>query len=234
MNIGRLFFVSVAGWLAAFSAPVVAAVDVAAIMQECQKLARSNNQTTVIMWLPTEYWRASLDDFGVPASERDKFTAMVDNYMVLIAVKFDVDLRNGLNFVEQEKLSASITIEDAAGARYQAVDQAKVDAKMRMVLAESRPVLAKAMGPLGDQMVILAFPAVTANGKRIAEPTKEGAFFVNVGDDARFRYRLPLGSLLPPQYDVESGEQFPGNYRFSPFSGKPLQLNPPSEQKTSP
>ena len=37
-----------------------------------------------------------------------------------------------------------------------------------------------------------------------------------------FRYHLPLGSILPAVVDAHSGESFPGNYHFNPFTGDKL------------
>jgi hypothetical protein len=47
-----------------------------------------------------------------------------------------------------------------------------------------------------------------------------------------FRYRLPLGSFLDPAVDVKTGETFPGNYHFNPFTGSPLSK--PAGAKAAP
>ena len=47
--------------------------------------------------------------------------------------------------------------------------------------------------------------------------------------DATYRWRLPLGSLLPPRYDAKTGEKFSGNYLYSPFTGKELTTKAPAE-----
>jgi hypothetical protein len=37
-----------------------------------------------------------------------------------------------------------------------------------------------------------------------------------------FKFRLPLGSLLPPKFDPNTHEKFPGNYIYSPYTGSKL------------
>ena len=70
-------------------------------------------------------------------------------------------------------------------------------------------------------MEIMLVPATNKAGARIADATKDGSFSVHV-NDLSFRYHLPLGSILPPAVDPRSGDTFPGNYHFNPFTGDKL------------
>jgi len=56
---------------------------------------------------------------------------------------------------------------------------------------------------------------------QILDAKKEGSFTLTCYG-REFSWRLPLGSLLPPKFDPETGESFPGNYHFNPFSGREL------------
>ena len=48
------------------------------------------------------------------------------------------------------------------------------------------------------------------------------------------RYRLPLGSLFPPAVDPKTGESFPGNYHFNPFTGDKLTPSAPDAASPHP
>jgi hypothetical protein len=93
-----------------------------------------------------------------------------------------------------------------------------------------RPVFGNMLGALGTHIAILVFPGVDKKGHRTVEPTKEGTLIVHVGKTAT-RYKLPLGSLLPPMIDAKSGEAFPGNYHFNPFTGDKLSPAPAETQR---
>jgi len=54
-----------------------------------------------------------------------------------------------------------------------------------------------------------------------ADPGATGVLRVAV-DEREFTFHLPLASLLPKKFDPKSGDEFPGNYSFNPFSGEPL------------
>ena len=81
------------------------------------------------------------------------------------------------------------------------------------------------MGPMGANMEVMLFPATTKSGVRIADATKDGLFIMHVNELA-FRYHLPLGSILPPMLDPRSGDAFPGNYHFNPYTGDRLTPAP--------
>lgn len=45
-------------------------------------------------------------------------------------------------------------------------------------------------------------------------------------NDQALRYHLPLGSVLPAVVDPRTGDSFPGNYHFNPFTGEKLTPAP--------
>jgi hypothetical protein len=74
---------------------------------------------------------------------------------------------------------------------------------------------------MGQNMHFILFPAKDNKGKAIADATKEGSFKVIVGSE-EFNFHLPLGSVMSPKYDPKTGEKFPGNYKYNPFTGTEL------------
>jgi hypothetical protein len=40
--------------------------------------------------------------------------------------------------------------------------------------------------------------------------------------DAKFTWRLPLPRLLPAKVDPRTGQEFPGDYLFNPYTGESL------------
>jgi hypothetical protein len=79
--------------------------------------------------------------------------------------------------------------------------------------------MASMVGQLGENLEFVVFPA-TAAGKAV-DAAKPGSFTVKLYDQST-TWRLPLGSLLPKRSDRKTGEQFPGNYNFNPYTGDKL------------
>jgi len=84
-----------------------------------------------------------------------------------------------------------------------------------------KPIFVNMLGPMGQNMCFFLFPAESADGRRIAEAKKEGAFSVKLGE-REFRWRLPLGSLLAPKMCPKCKEKCSGAWNFCPWCGTRL------------
>ena len=58
----------------------------------------------------------------------------------------------------------------------------EVDADVKNLLSMIKPVIVNMLGPLGQNMHFLLFPAKNKSGRNIAEAKKEGAFSVKLGE----------------------------------------------------
>jgi len=85
-----------------------------------------------------------------------------------------------------------------------------------------KPVIVNTLGPLGQNMHFFLFPAKNKSGRNIADAKKGGVFSVRLGE-REFKWRLPLGSLLPPKICPRCGEKLSGAYKYCPYDGTPLK-----------
>ncbi|WP_297471442.1 hypothetical protein, partial [Acidithiobacillus sp.] len=228
---GAWFTLAMAAVSLAFCAPASAQgnLDVQAMVHDTQRVSRSGDQLTLVWWLPEQYWRASMDaNKSVSRLQEEKFLSIIRPYNIIAVVDGQVGAMAGVSYLSEDALRKEVSIKDEQGHVYAplADDQIGPDAKnLLMVL---KPIIANLLGALGNNMYFLVFPAQNGNGQFFANPTKNGMLTVDVGAKV-FQFRLPLGSFLPPMYDAATGERFPGNYRYSPFSGKALNATPPSK-----
>lgn len=84
------------------------------------------------------------------------------------------------------------------------------------------PVLVNMLGPMGQNMHFFLFSSKKKNGQEIAVAKREGAFSVKL-DKREFKWRLPLGSLLPPKVCPIDGEKLNGAWKFCPWHGVALR-----------
>jgi hypothetical protein len=200
--------------------------DPNALVKDLQKLTRSQDRMTLVLWMPTEFWRASLESSGRMAPQDvDRFVKELEPYVVVAVADGQMSILGSVNFAEPETLRSAVTIEDSRGELFSALPDSEMSAGVRNLTQMMRPVLGNMMGALGTHFAFIVFPGVDKRGHRTVEPTKEGTFVVHVGTVAE-RYKLPIGSLLPPMIDAKSGETFPGNYHFNPFTGVKLSPAP--------
>jgi hypothetical protein len=123
------------------------------------------------------------------------------------------------------KLSAQIV----PGEDMKPLDPTQLSPDVKNFLDMMKPALTNMLGQFGSGVEFACFSAKAASGARLIDPRKEGMLQLNYGDIV-YKFRLPLGSLLPPKYDPQTGEMFLGNYIYSPFTGIKLIDVPPSKK----
>jgi len=200
-------------------------VDQSALFRELTLTRNQDGGMTMAMWMPDEFWRTTLQssrrmtDKGIT-----EYIAVVHPY-ILIAV---VDAQSGFSaprYTDVDTLVNEATIEDSHGTTYSPLPPDLVAEDIRNLIQMMRPVLSNMMGALGQHMEFLVFPSADKAGHLIADPKSDGSLTVHLGNVA-LRYRLPLGSILPPSLDPKTGESFPGSYHFNPYTGAKLAQRP--------
>ena len=96
-------------------------------------------------------------------------------------------------------------------------DVESIDQMLQMI----KPVMVNMLGPLGQNLHFILFPAKTSAGKRIAAAKEKGTFKIKLGSK-NFKWRLPLDSLLPVKVCSGCKEECKGSWSFCPWCGKGL------------
>lgn len=220
-----LFCIAALSALDTAPAPGADAVDYGALVRDLTLTRNADGRITMAMWMPDEFWRATiqnsrqLTDKGIA-----DYIAVMHPY-TLVAV---LDAQRGIaafRFTDMATLVNEVTIEDSHGTTYHPLPPDSVAEDIRNLIQMMRPLLSNTMGTMGQHMEILVFPSVDKAGRLIADPKSEGLLTVHL-DNIAMRYRLPLGSILPPSLDPKTGESFPGSYHFNPYTGSKLVQGP--------
>src|SRR3546814_20464381 len=82
------------------------------------------------------------------------------------------------------------------------------------------------LGQLGKGMEFLIYPNPPHGDTKISVMDKGGFSYMAFGN--RFSFRTPVGSFLPDKIDLSTGDIFPGDYMFTPYSGAALSVRSPS------
>jgi hypothetical protein len=202
-------------------APGADAVDFAALTRDLTLTSNAGGRLTMTMWMPDEFWRASFQDGGKLTDQGiNQYITVIHPY-TLVAI---LDAQRGITafrYTDLDTIVNEVTIEDAHGTTYSPLPPDSVAEDMKNLIQIIRPLLSNMMGTMGQHMEIIVFPSLDKAGHLIADPKKDGSLTIHLGDVA-LRYRLPLGSILPPSLDPKTGESFPGSYHFNPYTGSKL------------
>lgn len=214
-------------------------IDAQSLMRETQKIVRkqhdeNSQDMTLVWWIPIQFWELSVQDNPAIAQQAiEKFRFTLDPYTLVVVLSAQIGPFGGMTFKSEEAVRASITLRDAQNVSYAPLADAQISADAKSLLLMLKPVLANLAGPLGQNLQYLLFNSKTKDGRPLADAKGEGWFTAVVAGE-EFRYRLPLGSLLPPKYDPVTRDEFPGNYRYSPFTGNPLVSDPAGDAPRTP
>jgi len=213
--------------------------DMEALIRETQRMAKTpteanGQEVTLIWWVPVEFWEQSLD--ANPAASKQtvqKFKSTLDRYTLVIVLSAQIGPFGGMTYKSEEAVRGSVTLRDAQNTTYAPLADSQISPDAKNLMAMMKPLLANMLGPLGQNFTYLFFNAKTKTGRPLADPMSEGSFSAIVADH-EFKFRLPLGSLLPPKFDPATHEQFPGNYLYSPFTGSKLVTEPAGDTPPAP
>ncbi len=212
----------------ASGAGLLADSNIQKIVQETQRFRQSKNEIDMVWWIPKEYWEVSLrDDARITPEAQKEFIAVIDRYLVLAVLEGKIGIGASLTGTPKEELQQKTSVL-VQGQKLQPLAEAELSADARNFFQMMRPILAQVLGQFGQGMQFIVFEGRDAKGERYADPAREGFFTVNIGEK-EFRWRLPLGCFLPPRFDAKTGEEFPGNYLYSPFTGAKLVTTGPGD-----
>jgi len=197
-------------------------VDVQAIIKETQQTSQKDKTLTVAWWIPEQFWRASASQNAGSSPDRTEAMLKALRPYTLVAV---LDAKMGffgkLDYTPDADLAAEVSIKDGSGTIYTPLSDDQIEGDTKTFLGIMKPVLANMLGALGQNMHFFVFPARSKDGNAIADATKEALLFVEVGKK-EFRWRLPLGSILPRKTCPACKESLSGAYKYCPYDGTKL------------
>jgi hypothetical protein len=200
-------------------------VDVGDLVRDTQKMSNEGGELNFVWWMPDEYWKASAasSPAATPAGV-DMIMKVVHPYVVVAVVSGKMGAFAAVTYRTEAEVRAALQLTDAEGNHYAPLAEDKVDASAPALMGFVKPVLARMIGSMGENIHFYFFPGAKKDGTRICDPTKGGSCELDLGERV-FKWRLPLGSLLPKQKCPTCGEMLSGAYKFCPYDGTKLAGN---------
>ena len=209
------------GWMGT-SLAQEAEIDLNALTQETQKMWQKADELTFVWWIPEEYWQVSFaQDRSVSEAQAEEFINILRPYTLIAVIDGKLGPFGGMTYSKESDIRASVRLRDSQGTLYRPLSEDKIDADTKSFLSMIKPLLVNLIGPMGQNMHFILFPANSKKGQKIANAKKEGSFSVILGE-RELRWRLPLGSLLPPKICPKCNEKCSGAWKFCPWCGTEL------------
>ena len=213
-----LTLVAVAGMISAIHAQDIDSIK---LTQETQQLRQDQNQIDMVWWIPNEFWEASFKANPVITPEQqEEFIKVVDQYSIFCVMEGTIGAFGGITGTPKEELQAKVSLK-VSGTKLSLLDDSELSPDAQNFLQMMKPMLAGMLGQMGQSMEFIVFKGNNKDGAKHLNPKSKGSFTLILGEK-EFKWRLPLASLLPPKFDPDTSDEFPGNYIYNPFTGKKL------------
>lgn len=204
-------------------------VDPNELARETQRrFDQSFRETRMLWWIPTEYWEESFKKLPAVTQGHREFLKALDDFFVLAVVDQKMSASGALISKSRKEIAAALSISVLEGAKARPLQDSDLPPKMIYFLTFLKTHMGSMLGEFGEGMEFFLFAGRDDHGNRVVNPREAGSFSVEYGNHT-FEWHLPLVCLLPPRFDPETGEQFPGNYLYNPFTGKRLISSKPPD-----
>jgi hypothetical protein len=199
-----------------------ATVSLTKMLRETQQMSEDPSELTLVWWIPEDYWQITLSREGsMTEAGIEEMIQTVRPYTMIVVCDGRMGPFGGAVYRPESDIRASLKLLDNDGNAHSPLAEGKIDPDARNLLGAMRPVLANMLGPMGQSMHFFLFPAKDASGDPIADSRRQGAFTVKL-DDRQFRWRLPLGCLLPEKTCSNCREVCSGAWNYCPWCGTKL------------
>ena len=171
---------------------------------------------------------------GVSEEKAKERYAPLKKYTVVAIAVGKIGIGN-INYISEPEIRDGTTLRDADGNLYQPVQKLSGDAQGLVSIMKT--LFSNMMGPMGQNIQMLFFPAVNKMAKPIADPLSPGSFAVVMskivgGKDKTFEWKLPLTTLSPPKYCPIGRERVQANWKYCPWHGVKLDESPAADSTT--
>jgi hypothetical protein len=202
----------------------VCAANIQELIRDTQRMTQEKGQMTMVWWLPQAFWETSLDaNTSLSPEGRAQTLKALEDYTMFVLVHAKTGIGGITDPSSREDMLLNSTLE-VGGETIKPLDGDSISPVASTIVDSLKPVLTHMLGQFGQILQIIVYPS-KKDGKVMLDPRAAGSFTYTFFDQT-YRWRLPLGSLMPPKFDPKTKERFPGNYDFNPYTGAKLTAAP--------
>ncbi len=200
-------------------------IDATELIRDTQKSSNAGGGIDMAWWIPDEFWKVSLANRPNSTPEQQEMLLkVVHPYFIVGIISGKSGLFGAITFRPGAEIRDLVQLKDNEGNIYKPLADDKIDASVPALLGLMKPVMARAMGPMGENLNFFVFEGTKKDGTRRYDPLKDGGFEIDFGERV-FKWKLPLNSLLPKQKCPVCGEILSGTYKYCPYDGTKLAGN---------
>jgi len=197
-------------------------VDQSELVKDLTIWKKGNNKMSGTLWIPNSYWRIAFEgNTNVPKSTIKMFEKAFEEYVLISAVDIKIGARGNMTFKTKLELEKSLTLIDSSNKEYKSLAESKITYNTKNLLKNITPMFSQMFGKMGKGMHFFLFKVKNNKGGTIINEFQKGKFIVEHSQN-KFKWNLPLSSLIDKKKCPVDNKEMNGNWSFCPFHGKEL------------
>ena len=180
-----------------------------------------------LWWLPLEFWESTYArDTTTSSKDKASLLAALKGVSLLGVVQADISSLGAFKFYSKDEVQENLKVFITKDGKTQLVGViSDVNPDLEVVLAILKPLLAQAMGNMGQNLHFFVLEDLDKNGDRILDPYSKGEMEIILKDKGGNKLKgdlyLPLNSLFVPRV-CPNGREAHATWVFCPWSGEKL------------
>lgn len=202
--------------------------SIGSITSESQAMAEFDG-IDLVWWIPREYWESSfLQDQSMGPDIVDEMMAVLGNIAILGVVQADISRFGAFSFLDRDAVLDSMTVRLVVeGGNFTILaPMANIDPDVEILLAQFTPILASAMGNMGQNFHFFVFDDIDQDGERIVSPYEAGILQIVLegrtpNSPTMLELEFPMDALFVPRL-CPNGKPAHVTWNYCPWDGSEL------------
>lgn len=224
-----ILFLLASSSLHAVERKLITDVNVTDLTIETQVASNDVDSFDVVWWIPTEFWEASMrQNPTVAPAQADMILGILKRYAVVGVVQGNISPFGAFTFMDRDTVREGLAVTYVAddGSITPISHRVVDDPDLRLMLDQMKPILAAAMGNMGESFFFFPLPDTDDDGNRLVSPYEKGVLQFQIaareGQPSRtFEITLPVDSLFEPRI-CPNGKPAHVSWNYCPWNGEKL------------
>lgn len=200
-------------------------VNINKLTEETQQLSESPDKMKLVWWVPTDFWKAVFDqDKNLPKDQADLMLSQLEKYTMVVTVDGEIDANGDVSYRTSDEIFKDLKVVDDKSKEYKPLLYEEIDLDTQQLIGVMKPVLGQMLGKVGENMHFFLFQKRDDPLNKIVDPLQSESFVVELTKE-KFKWNLPLSSLLKPKKCTVCNEYHEGSWTYCPYNGNKLVDN---------
>jgi hypothetical protein len=205
-------------------------VDVGSFIKELMVLKGEGPQCQVAIWLPFDFFvEAGLARGGTSRAEVERGLRVLKPYHAIIVQRALTHDDGSMEYASQRDVLAAAVLRLDNGDEVAPLDPERIPPLVSGMAETMKKIVASGGGERGASTYVLMFPATTAEGKAVIDPSRKARLTLVLKEDSRFKeavlvWHTPFDATKPVPPCLQCKEQVSAKWSYCPWCGASLTI----------